>query len=111
MKGERLGEFEELVLLVAAVLNADASAVAIQRGLRERARRPASLGAIYAALDRLERKGFLTSEVRDARAAAERRKRFFDLTSRGHEALAESRQVREALYRQVQALGEPGGRP
>lgn len=109
MKGERLGEFEEMVLLVSGVLGRDASAVAIQQGLRDRARRSASLGAIYAALDRLERKGFVLSAIRDAPRAKERRKRFYDLTPEGHRALEESRAVRESLFRDVPLAGDGGG--
>ena len=61
MKGERLGEFEEVVLLCVRQLGDDAHGVAIQHALAEHAGREVMLGAIYAALDRAQRKGFAES--------------------------------------------------
>lgn len=101
MKGDRLGEFEEMVLLAAGVLGKEASAVSIQAVLHERADRRVVLGSLYGALDQLQRKGCLASEVRDATQPRERRKRFFALTERGIETLAAVRQVRERLWAEL----------
>ena len=62
MKGENLGEFEELVLLTVASLNNEAYAVAVKQELQDRAKRVANISAIHSSLYRLEDKGFLTSE-------------------------------------------------
>ena len=48
VKGERLGEFEELVLLCVCTLGEEAYAVSIQERLEEAAERSAALGGIYA---------------------------------------------------------------
>lgn len=99
MKGKHLGEFEELVLLAVRHLGTDASVLAIKNLLDTAARRKASLGAIYAALDRAERKGL--SESRLGEALPEpggRARRYYALTAAGESALAESRSVREQLW-------------
>lgn len=110
MKGERLGEFEEVVLLAVCNLQPEAYGVSIQETLRTQAERPASVGAIYAALDRLHRKGFVTSHVGGAtNARGGRRKRFYQVTNAGLAALAVSRAVRERLWRGLDDLGLAGG--
>lgn len=99
MKGERLGEFEELVLLCVRGLGERAHGAAIQEALADDADRTVTLGAIYAALDRTQRKGFVDSwlgeptSVRGGRA-----KRHYALTAEGIAALAESRRIRDALW-------------
>lgn len=110
MTGQRLGEFEEVVLLAAAVLRQEASAVSMQALLRERADRKIGLGSLYGALDRLERKGYLVSDVRDTLRPGERRKRFFDLTRDGLAALGATRSIRQQLWADIPADVRAGGR-
>ena len=99
MKGERLGEFEEVVLLGIRMHSDEASGVGIQEVLRVDAGRTVSLGAIYAALDRLERKGHVESWLGDPTPVrGGRRKRHYALTPKANEALAESRRVRESMW-------------
>ncbi len=106
MGNERLGEFEELVLLCVCSLTDNAYGVTIKTALVEAAQRPASVGAIYAALDRLERKGFVRSWVGGATAArGGRRKRYYEVTNGGLSMLREVRAVRERLWKRVPALG------
>ena len=110
MKGERLGEFEEMVLLAVCNLHPDAYGVSIQDLLHTQAGRGASVGAIYAALDRLQRKGFIDSRVGGAtQERGGRRKRFYQATGTGLAVLAESRAVRERLWRGLEDLGLAGG--
>jgi hypothetical protein len=59
MKGENIGEFEELVLLAVRGLGDDATGATVQETIEREAGRSASLGAIYAALDRGHRKGLV----------------------------------------------------
>jgi DNA-binding PadR family transcriptional regulator len=99
MKGENLGEFEELVLLAVRSLGDDATGVTIQELLRRTAKRGVSLGAIYAALDRGHRKGLVESWLGEPVAApGGRARRHYALTRTGRAALRESRRVREALW-------------
>jgi DNA-binding PadR family transcriptional regulator len=62
-KGDFLGEFEVLVLAALQRLGDDAYAVTIKKDIERRARRPASIGAVYATLGRLADKGFVTFRV------------------------------------------------
>ena len=112
MKGERLGEFEEIVMLALRALSSEVSSASIQDLLRRDAGRRASLGAIYAALDRLERKGWVRSWLGEpTRRRGGRRRRHYRITIDGEGALEHSRRVRERLWeRGVAVSGESRGR-
>lgn len=102
MKSERLGEFEEIVLLAAYGMGKNAYGVTIQQRLERTIGRRATIGAVYAALDRLERKRYLTSRVGGAtHDRGGRRKRFFKLTKPGVKALEAMRADREQLWELV----------
>src|SRR3712207_3226945 len=73
--------------------------MAVRRELEEVAGREVAIGAVYATLDRLEEKGLVASERGDAGAGGSRR--MFTLTPRGARALADSREMRERLWRGV----------
>jgi DNA-binding PadR family transcriptional regulator len=99
MKGDNLGEFEELVLLAVRARGEDATGATIQEELERRAGRAVALGAIYAALDRGERKGLVTSWLGEPqRRPGGRRRRHYAVTKQGERALSESRRVRESLW-------------
>lgn len=99
MKGERLGEFEELILLAVRMEDNEASGVQIQTILESDARRSVSLGAIYAALDRLARKGYVDSWLGEPTPIrGGRRKRVYQVTPRGHDVLKESRDIRNVMW-------------
>jgi PadR family transcriptional regulator PadR len=105
MKGERLGEFEEMVLLSLSWEEEKSNAVAIWDVLQKEGERAVSLGAIYAALDRLERKKFVTSWLGEpTRVQGGRRKRYYELTEEGSSTLAELRRIREHLWRGRESL-------
>jgi PadR family transcriptional regulator PadR len=102
MKGEHLGEFEELVLLSVRIMADNASGATIQEVLETDAGRPVSLGAIYAALDRLARKGFVDSELGDPTPKrGGRRKRYYTVTPAGVTQLENSRRVRDAMWKRA----------
>jgi DNA-binding PadR family transcriptional regulator len=106
MKGERLGEFEELVLLCVRQLGEAANGVAIQGLLAREAGREVTLGAIYAALDRAHRKGLAESWLADPTPVpGGRAKRHYAVTPAGETAIEESRRVREVLW----SAAERGG--
>ena len=105
MKGERLGEFEEMVLLSLSWSEENANAVVIWEVLQTEGERSVSLGAIYAALDRLERKKFITSWLGEpASVQGGRRKRYYELTEDGGSTLGELRRIREHLWRGRESL-------
>jgi len=104
MKGERLGEFEELLLLAAQALADDeCSVVAIQEYLERITERRVSLGAVYAGLDRLELKGCVRSTLGDiTRERGGKRKRIYTVTTEGRRSVRDVRRVREAIWRTIE---------
>ena len=60
---DQLGRFEELVLLALVRLRENAYGVPIRREIADRTGRDVSFGAVYTTLERLERKGYVTSRM------------------------------------------------
>ena len=88
MKGDRLGEFEELTLLAVRALGDKTYAVPVQQFIEDETHRPAVMGAVYASLERLERKGFLKSSMGDATPErGGKRKRLYAVTPVGMQTL------------------------
>jgi DNA-binding PadR family transcriptional regulator len=104
MKGDHLGAFEELTLLTVLGLGEQAYGVAVQEKLERDARRAVSLGAVYAALNRLERKGLLVSAEGEATPErGGRRKRMFAITSDGRRVLRAIRATRDRIWRLIES--------
>ncbi len=103
MKGEHVGEFEELVLLTVYGLASEAYGVTIQEALERAAERQVSIGAVYAALDRLERKGYVKSRIGGStKERGGRRKRFFSVSRSGAVVLGNMRRIRERMWQQIE---------
>jgi DNA-binding PadR family transcriptional regulator len=101
---DRLGGFEELVLLAVAGLRGTGYGVTIQEQLEAETGRGISVGAVYATLDRLERKGYVQSRLGPATAErGGRRKRLYRATALGATALAQARRVRLNLWNAIEA--------
>ena len=102
-----LGELEELVLLMVALLNKEAYGVPIAEELKNTTGREITISAIHAVLHRLEEKGFVTSEMGGASAErGGRRKRLFSITAYGRQAIQEQRDTREIIWDMItQASG------
>ena len=98
-RNEFLGEFEQIVLLTVARLGTDAYGMAIRQEIEAHVGRAIAIGSVYAALDRMERKGLLTSDVGDPTPVrGGRAKRFYALQAPGAEALQRSRAVLSGLW-------------
>ncbi len=95
MRGDYLGEFEQIVMLAVARLGDDAYGMRIRREIESRAGRSTSLGAVYATLDRLTDKNMV--RVRHDQSAG-RARWFFTLTPAGTEALQESRRAQMRMW-------------
>ena len=94
-----LGELEELILLMVALLNNEAYGVSIVEELRMQAGRQLSISAVHAVLHRLEEKGFVKSKMGGAsEERGGRRKRLFRITSYGRGALEELRDTRNTIW-------------
>ena len=106
MKGDHIGEFEELVLLAVAALGDEAYGVSIKERLDRETRRDISIGAVYAALDRLEGKWLVESrETPGPAARGGRRRRSFATTATGRRTLRDMRALRERLWRATPVRG------
>ena len=94
-----LGELEELVLLMVALLNQEAYGVLITEELKEQAGRELSISAVHAVLHRLEEKGFVKSSMGGASAErGGRRKRLFSITAYGRSSLEDLRDTRNLIW-------------
>jgi PadR family transcriptional regulator PadR len=97
-----LGELEELVLLMVALLNKEAYGVSITEELKIQAKRNISISAVHAVLHRLEEKGFVKSRLGGASTErGGRRKRLFSITAYGRNVLEESRNVRNDIWKLI----------
>ena len=97
-----LGELEELILLMVALIGADAYGVSITEELEEQTGRVITISAVHAALHRLEEKGFVKSKMGGASTErGGRRKRLFQITAYGQQTLEELRQVRNTIWAQI----------
>ena len=102
MKGERLGEFEEFTLLAVRALGDNTYAVPIQQYVEKVTARPISVGSIYAALARLEEKGFVRSAMSEAVAQrGGKSKRLYTVTPSGLRTARELHRVRERIWSSI----------
>jgi DNA-binding PadR family transcriptional regulator len=90
---------EDLVLLAVLQSGSRAYAVAVHEELEGRSRRPASMGAVYITLERLETKGYLTSRFGDPTPErGGRAKRYFSVTPAGMAALKDECRVIRRMW-------------
>jgi PadR family transcriptional regulator PadR len=102
-----LGELEQLLLLALAHLGDDAYGVSIATLIEARTGRVLAPGAIYTALDRLARRGFVTSRWGDPTPErGGKRKRFYRLRPAGATALRETQEALARMARGLRARGE-----
>jgi len=102
VKGDHLGEFEEFTLLAVRALGDDTYAVPVQQFVEEATGRRVSMGAIYAALGRLEDKGFVRSVLGPpTRERGGKSKRLFAVTSLGLRTARDLHRVRDRIWRAI----------
>ncbi len=105
-KGKFLGEFEQLVLLAVLRMDGDGYGMSIRREIVGQTGREVSIGAVYATLERLERKGFLASEEGEATPVrGGRARRHFRLQPAGKQALLRSRRMLDSMWDGVDGVG------
>jgi len=97
-----LGEFEQLLLLAVVHLDEDAYGTRIRETIARRTGRTVSPGAIYTALDRLERRKLVTSSLGDPTPErGGKRKRYYRPQPAG---VALLRRSQDALGRMARGL-------
>jgi PadR family transcriptional regulator PadR len=93
-----LGSFEEIVLLAVLRLGENAYGARIRKIVSEATERDVSIGAVYATLDRLERKGYIKSWQGEATPErGGRAKRYFKVKGAGVQALTDTNAARNRL--------------
>jgi PadR family transcriptional regulator, regulatory protein PadR len=98
-----LGEFEHIIVLALLRLEDRAYGVTVRQEIELRIDREVSIGAVYATLDRLERKGYVMSYRGDPTPErGGRSKRFFRITADGAAAVS---RTHRALQSMTEGLG------
>ena len=104
-----LGEFEQLVLLATLHLDEEAYGVGIVDAIEERTHRTVSRSSLYVTFDRLEAKGYLTSQLRTGdETRGGRLRRYVTVTPDGLAALRESRETLLGMWHGLEPLLEGG---
>lgn len=108
MTETRLGDFEEVLLLLIGILGEEESyALGIAEEFKKQTGRAVSIGAVHSTLDRLEQKGFSKSELGKATAMrGGKRKRIFTVTALGKRVLKESMEFKVSLWKQHPLLAD-----
>jgi PadR family transcriptional regulator PadR len=91
-----LGSLEEQVMLAVVRTGGEAYGMNVRRELEAVRGREITIGSVYATLDRLEAKGFVSSSRTTGRDATPRR--VFTVTPAGGRSLALTRDTRERLW-------------
>lgn len=104
MRDIKLGNFEELVLLLVGVLYDQAYSVNIVQEYEKQTGKKINVSAIHTVLYRLEEKGFLESRLSEATSErGGKRKRLFYLTPHASHSLDELASLRERLRYNIPA--------
>ncbi len=101
----KLGEFEEVILLIVGILKTEAYAYRITEEFKAQSGRKSSIGSVHSTLERLVEKKFLSSEMgQPTTERGGRRKRIYSITAEGQQALQTSRDFRIGLWNQLPNL-------
>ena len=94
-----LSRKEELLLLTIWKLKDNAYGVPIREHVSEMTKKYWSIGAIYDVLDRLTRKGLVSTTVSEPIAErGGKRRKFYAITKTGHESLEEVRSLQKEMW-------------
>lgn len=100
-----LGDFEQIVLLAVHQQHGTGYSVSIADEVEKRAGWSISLGAVYATLDRLEKKGFVISRLGDPTPErGGRPKRFYEMKAPGILALSQAWEANRRRWANAEAL-------
>jgi|SRR5271163_3915099 len=103
-----LGEFETAVLLAIVRLQGRGYGVGIADEIARRTGRLVSFGAVYATLDRLQKKGLISSELgKPSTERGGKPKRFYRIEAPGERALLEARALTEQMWAGVPSIEAP----
>jgi PadR family transcriptional regulator len=104
-KRDYLGHLELMVMLVLIRLGEKAYGIPIAQEIEEKGGREVSLGSIYAALERLETKGLVSSELGEPTPErGGRAKKYFDVTAKGMREVHETQRALMKLWPRLRQL-------
>lgn len=96
---QKLGEFEEIVLLFVAAQHEEAYGLSVTKAIETELGRSVTMSSVHTSLYRLEEKGFVESKIGDSEGKRRgRRKRIFVITAQGKSALHEARDARMRVW-------------
>ena len=100
-----LRDLELMILIVVLRLGDDAYGVPIARELKVQCRREVSLANVYATLERLQEKGYVSSQLADPTPErGGRAKRYFSVTAQGLKKVRETQRILVRLWQGVSGL-------
>lgn len=103
-----LSQLDQFVMMAILRHAPNAYGVSISDEIEKRTKRGYSLGAVYASLERLEERGFITSRVGEAtQERGGRRKTFFSLSASGQLALSASLRAANEMSKGLVLKGAP----
>jgi len=107
--GRALGEFEQLILFALVELEDEAYGASIARTIENRTGRPVSPGAVYTALDRMETRELVRSQVGEPTPErGGRRKKYYALEPAGalelHRAVDRIKAMSKGLMPKLEGL-------
>ena len=109
MSREALGNFELMVLLALIRLGDEAYGVPIAQVIEDSTGRAVLASSVYAALERLEGKGFVSARIGEPTAErGGRAKRYFRITAKGLRQVRETQRALTTLWEGIPRL--QGGR-
>jgi len=100
-----VSNFELMVMLALIRLGDEAYGVPISREIEEHSGHDVALGSVYAALERLRDRGFVTSSVGDPTTErGGRAKKYFKITGKGMRVVQETQQTLTRLWKGLPKL-------
>ncbi len=100
--GNPIGNLEEMILLVVAMMHEEAYGVSITEAYNKQTKSDISLSAVHTVLRRLEKKGFIESDLGGAtKDRGGRRKRLYKITKYGYQTLKEMQESRHKIWQQI----------
>ena len=104
---DQISNFELMVLLALIRLGDEAYGVPIAKEIEEHSGNDVVVGSVYAALDRLQARGFVESRIGEPTAErGGRAKRYFNVTLRGLRVVRDTRSTLMRLWKGIPQLGE-----
>ena len=101
-KEKFLGEFEHMLMLALIQLKDQAYGAKIRQLLDSEISRSVAIGAIYSTLERLEKKGMVSSRLGESTPErGGRAKRYFSVTAEGEAALKRAKDAMDTLWQGI----------